>query len=238
MAIVLHADRSKFLRAKGNWRSLKSWLAGLSNEKCWYCEAKISRAPFDVDHFRPKLGITVDGVKLDGETGYYWLAYEWWNFRLSCQRCNRPERDEAGVLYGKANEFPLRDEALRCALPTSSLADEEPRLLDPCNPQDCELLAHGVDGEVKPSSANEESWEFFRAKYTIRQLGLNAYNSPEARKNVWRVLDDLIQLAGDAPEVIDQLKKHLSDDQEYSSFYRSAIGTHRDKPWINRLHEW
>jgi hypothetical protein len=38
---------------------------------------------------------------------------EWWNFRLSCQRCNRPEKDENGVLRGKANEFPVHDEANR-----------------------------------------------------------------------------------------------------------------------------
>lgn len=238
MAKTTHKDRSDFLRSKGNWKILKSWLSDLSDKKCWYCEAKISRAPFDVDHFRPKLGVTVDGLKLEGETGYYWLAYEWWNFRLSCQRCNRPEGDEDGIVYGKANEFPLREEVKRCAVPANALDREEPRMLDPCNAEDCKLLAHGIDGELKPSSADETSWEFCRAKYSIRQLGLNAFNTPESRKNVWRMLDDLIKFGGDRPEVIDQLKKHLSDKQEYSSFFRSAIGTHRDKPWVDGLHDW
>lgn len=213
---------------------LKKWLANVSGHKCWYCEAKSTRAPFDVDHFRPKLGITVDGVKLAGHNGYYWLAYEWWNFRLSCQRCNRPEKDAAGILHGKANEFPIRDEALRCVMPAGHLNTESPRLLDPCVQADCELLAHGIDGEVKPVAA-VGTWEYQRARYTIDRLGFNEWNTPESRKNSWRVLDDLIRLAGSQSAVLMHLQEHLSTDHEYSSFYRSAIGTHRDKAWVEAL---
>lgn len=190
--------------------------------------------PFDVDHFRPKLGITVDGVKLVGHDGYYWLAYEWWNFRLSCQRCNRPEKDDAEVLHGKANEFPVRDEAQRCILPAGVLNAETPRLLDPCVQADCELLAHGIDGEVKPVSP-QGSWEFQRASYTIDRLGFNEWNTPEIKRNTWRVLNDLIRLAGNQPAVLTHLQDFLSSDHEYSSFYRSAIGTYRDKPWVEAL---
>jgi uncharacterized protein (TIGR02646 family) len=234
MAKATHKDRSEFLRAKSNWRSLKIWLSILSDKKCWYCEAKINRAPFDVDHFRPKLGITVDGDKLAEETGYYWLAYEWWNFRLSCQRCNRPESDDDGAVYGKANEFPLRDESKRCVDPISDLCEETPRLLDPCEQQDCNLLAYGVDGETKPN-AKEGTWEFERASYTIKQLGLNAFQVPECKRTAWNELDTLIRLAGENPEVVAILKNKLSRGHEYSSFFRSAIGVHRDKQWVDAL---
>lgn len=233
-AIALHDLRSTYIKKHNSWGLLKKWLANASGHKCWYCEAGSARAPFDVDHFRPKLGITVDGSVLAGHTGYYWLAYEWWNFRLSCQRCNRPEKNDADVLHGKANEFPIRDEVNRCLLPTGPLGTEFPRLLDPCVQSDCKLLAHGIDGEVKPA-APTGTWDYQRARYTIDRLGFNEWNVPETKKNSWRLLEDLIRLAGNQPSVVTHLQEHLSNDHEYSSFFRSAIGTHRDKAWVEIL---
>lgn len=233
-ALGTHDLRSEYIKKNGSWGLLKKWLANASEYKCWYCEAKSARAPFDVDHFRPKLGITVDGVKLVGHDGYYWLAYEWSNFRLSCQRCNRPEKDGVDILHGKANEFPIQDEIQRCSQPAASLSSESPRLLDPCVQADCELLAHGVDGEVKPL-ASTGTWEHQRARYTIDRLGFNEWNTPETKKNSWRLLDDLIRLAGNEPSVVTHLQEHLSNDHEYSSFFRSAIGIHRDKAWVEAL---
>ncbi len=232
--MTTHADRSDFFRRRGSWRVLKSWLSKQSSQKCWYCEAKSTRAPFDVDHFRPKSAVTVDRKKLSGENGYYWIAYEWWNFRLSCQRCNRPEDDETGELTGKANEFPVFDEARRCRSPDDAMFEEIPRLLDPCEEADCDLLSHGIDGELKPT-ALPGTWEFDRARYTIEVLGLNAYGTPEVKRKPWRILDDLIRLAGHQPEVVDHLRRHLSVEHEYSSFFRSAIGSHRDKAWVEAL---
>lgn len=229
-----HELRSAYIKNNGSWVLLKKWLANASRQKCWYCEAKSIRAPLDVDHFRPKLGITADGIKLVGHTGYYWLAYEWWNFRLSCQRCNRKENDDNNVLYGKANEFPIQDELNRCHFPADLLTNESPRLLDPCVLTDCGLLADGIDGEVKPA-APMGTWEYQRARYTIDRLGFNEWNTPEAKKNHWRLLDDLIRLAGNQPLVVTHLQEHLTDDHEYSSFFRSAIGTHRDKNWVEAI---
>lgn len=233
-ALSTHTLRSAYIRKKGSWGLLKKWLAKASGDKCWYCEAQSARAPFDVDHFRPKLSITVDGIKLVSHNGYYWLAYEWWNFRLSCQRCNRPEKVDTETLHGKANEFPIHDEAQRCALPAGALDTELPRLLDPCVQADCELLAHGIDGEVK-AVAPDGTWAYQRARYTIDRLGLNEWNTPETKKKSWRLLDEFIRLAGNQPAVLTHLQEHLSTDHEYSSFFRSAIGTHRDKAWVEAL---
>jgi uncharacterized protein (TIGR02646 family) len=56
---------------------VKAKLEEIFDEKCAFCEAKTkSGAHYDTEHFRPK-------------SVYYWLAYEWSNFLLSCQRCNR-----------------------------------------------------------------------------------------------------------------------------------------------------
>lgn len=234
--LTTHEARSEYLKRNGSWGLLKKWLANSSGDKCWYCEAKSTRAPLDVDHFRPKLGITVDGVKLVGHEGYYWLAYEWWNFRLSCQRCNRPEKQEDGVLHGKANEFPIQDEAARCKLPTGSWASESPRLLDPCVATDCQLLGHGIDGEVK-AIAQKGSWEYQRADYTIKRLGFNEWNTPETKRGQWQTLATLLTVVGNnvTPAIAAELNKYLSHDHEYSGFFRSAIGTHRDKGWVEAM---
>jgi len=233
-ALQTQEERSIYLNKHCSWVNLKKWLSQASGDKCWYCEAKSSRAPFDVDHFRPKLGITVNGVDLSGHNGYYWLAYEWWNFRLSCQRCNRPEKDDIHVLRGKANEFPVRDETSRCQNFEGALNNESPMLLDPCVQSDCDLLAHGIDGEVKPT-ANPGTWEYQRADYAISQLGLNAWNCPEIKRKQWSTLDILIRSKINRSEIVRKLQEHLSCDHEYSSFFRSAIGTHRDKAWIEAL---
>jgi uncharacterized protein (TIGR02646 family) len=233
-ACPTQASRSTYIKANASWTRLKNWLASVSAGKCWYCEVKSTRAPCDVDHFRPKLGITVDGVLLLAHTGYYWLAYEWCNFRLACQRCNRPEKDDLAVLHGKANEFPIRDEAQRCAVPTAPLGNEMPKILDPCVEADCQLLAHGIDGEVKPV-APAGTWDYERARYTIEKLGFNDWNSPETKKNSWRPLDDLIRLAGNHPAVVAHLKERLDPAHEYSMFFRAVIGAHRDKGWVEGL---
>jgi uncharacterized protein (TIGR02646 family) len=231
-----HTCRSDYIRKHNSWGLLKTWLANASEHKCWYCEAKSLRAPFDVDHFRPKLGITVDGLVLAGHNGYYWLAYEWSNFRLSCQRCNRPEKNNAGVLRGKANEFPIHNETHRCTLPTGQLTTELPKLLDPCVQADCELLAHGIDGEVKPVAPNG-TWEYTRARYTIDRLGFNEWNVPEEKRTRWQSLATLFTIVDNnpPPEFTSAIIKYLSHDHEYASFFRSVIGTHRDKAWVEAL---
>lgn len=227
-------DRSDYIKKHGSWGALKNWLAKASNYKCWYCESKSYRAPFDVDHFRPKLGVTIDGVKLAGHSGYWWLAYEWSNFRLSCQRCNRPEKAGGPIASGKANEFPLFSEANRCATPVGLIQNEICKLLDPCNQADCELLAHGIDGEVKPA-AKFGSWEYERADYTIKQLSLNNWDAPKSKREKWQLLDLLIKLVGNQPDVFDLVVANLDRDQEYSMYLRASIGSHRDKPWIENL---
>src|SRR5690606_563963 len=89
-------------------------------------------------------------------------------------------------------EFPIENEGARCA-PTSITVDQEaPRFLDPCVEADCELLAYGIDGEVKPASPTG-TWDHERARYTIEQLGFNDWNVPEDRKKAWQALSLIIE---------------------------------------------
>ena len=231
--LVTHAERADYLKRHGSWRTLKTWLSALSNGKCWYCESKSARAPFDVDHFRPKLKITVNGVTVEQHEGYHWLAYDWSNFRLSCIVCNRPGSDGADTI-GKSNEFPLRDEAHRSVSATAGHEDEEPRLLDPCDEDDCGLLAHGVDGEVRPAGPGG-TWEHERAAYTIKQLGFNLSPTPESKRRLWLMLSALIRTNAGNDEVEQVVRSNLSSSNEYSSFLRASISTYRTVPWVRNL---
>ena len=83
--------------------------------KCAYCETQvISGSPGDVEHFRPKAYCqTLSPAKNRDDyrgqpprrsnvgpsiEGYWWLAYNWRNYLLSCNRCNS---------IWKRNQFPV-----------------------------------------------------------------------------------------------------------------------------------
>src|SRR4051812_36358022 len=54
--------------------------------KCAYCEHRYDAgAPCDVEHYRPKGGVEIDGDLT--EPFYYWLAAEWTNLLPSCADC-------------------------------------------------------------------------------------------------------------------------------------------------------
>src|SRR5258708_6505410 len=101
-ATLIKANRSK-------WVALRSAMEAISNGKCWYTECKNPGTDDDVDHFRPKLG--VEGVP--EHPGYYWLAFEWRNLRLSCHRANRLRLRADGGTGGKGGRFPLYNPATR-----------------------------------------------------------------------------------------------------------------------------
>jgi 5-methylcytosine-specific restriction endonuclease McrA len=67
-------------------RSVKERLIELFNDKCAYCESKVSHIySGDIEHFRPKGKISEALIQ---KPGYYWLATEWDNLLFSCRNCN------------------------------------------------------------------------------------------------------------------------------------------------------
>ena len=84
----------------GVWGALKQWLLALSHQKCWFSEAKDCFSHWDVEHYRPKKSAKdVDGTEHDG---YWWLAFDWQNFRICGNAGNRK----------KGTFFPLRGNCL------------------------------------------------------------------------------------------------------------------------------
>lgn len=80
--------RNKFIDDHSlHWGKLKPWLEALSLGKCWFSEAKELFSHYDVEHFRPKKEAKVlDGTVRDG---YWWLAFDYTNFRLCGNVGNR-----------------------------------------------------------------------------------------------------------------------------------------------------
>ena len=96
------------------WQDMKVWLRRVMENKCWYCETKQLRSDNAVDHFRPK-------------SIYWWLAFNYTNYRFACTFCNSRRRDlEFGTSGGKQNEFPLSSTGKRAKQPGDDLEIEDP----------------------------------------------------------------------------------------------------------------
>jgi len=185
-------DRSDFLKNNPIWQELLLTLKGVSRNKCWYSEAQEVMSDMDVDHFRPKNeALQKDGNnKIVSRDGYWWLAYNWKNYRLSSIYSNRLRKDkhtDNKDAFGKGAYFPLRN---GCSPATceDKLDDEVIYLLDPINPNDPDLLFFDEEGKAIPAvSQIDEPWNFARAKVSIDIYHLNHTPLKEARQVVWNL---------------------------------------------------
>jgi uncharacterized protein (TIGR02646 family) len=210
------------------WGELKPWLFELSKGKCWYSEAKDVGSFRDVDHFRPKGRVTrADGSE---STGYWWLAFDWKNFRVSCDVCNKPNRGEQGT-RGKVDHFPLRNEASRATAADDDLAAEEPYLLDPTNARDPHLISFDQTGRPLPTES--AGWEAARAVETIRLLHLDQPRFDDARKQIWNRCTRNIRRVSrhahegicdpDFDDAVEELREMIAADAEFAGAARMCL---------------
>jgi uncharacterized protein (TIGR02646 family) len=97
-------------RLQGHWREpeVRGALLAMHGPVCAWCQRSLLEDKGEVDHFRPT-------------ALYWWLAYDFTNYLLSCSACN-PRKSKA---------FPLL-EAWRCTWPERRrLHEERHELLDP-----------------------------------------------------------------------------------------------------------
>jgi hypothetical protein len=127
--------------------------------KCAYCETDIVGYQHgDVEHFRPKAGVTDEGdLPIDEHPGYYWLAYDWRNLLPSCEKCNQPS-EISGRKVGKHNRFPVEG---RHARQPDEIEAEEPLLIHPGSgrPEDDPDLHLVVD---RKRAIREARWLLFK----------------------------------------------------------------------------
>ena len=164
----------------GHWGKLKPWLLALSSGKCWFTEARDIASHLDVEHFRPKK--TARNVKGPERDGYWWLAFDYMNFRIAGNVPNRKK----GVW------FPLRYGS-QCSTYTHRCeGDETPYFLDPTNAYDVKLLAFDEEGKAIPTPGIAR-WEHVRVKRTVERLKLTEHQAlAEERRKVWQNTTKLI----------------------------------------------
>lgn len=115
------------------WTLLKDRFTAILGNKCWYTEAELVGGPLTIDHYRPKCD-------------YWFLAFEPSNYRVACPYANSPKHNPLyGCAGGKGDNFPLLDERTK-ARGSKRIVRERPMILDPCNEDDCKLIAFLPDG--------------------------------------------------------------------------------------------
>jgi len=181
--------RGKIIHDNPIWQELVVPLSNLSDGKCWYSEAKEIMSDRDIDHFRPKKEAkNVDGIPRASTEGYWWLAFDWENYRFSSIYSNRRRRDKfanTDKTGGKWSYFPLFEHSP--VAPTKArCADEDIMLLDPCDEDDPGLLTFDSTGTAIPNiGAFDDAKEKQRVLTSIQLYHLDYELLREEREKVW-----------------------------------------------------
>ncbi|WP_181257872.1 AAA family ATPase [Vibrio splendidus] len=143
-------------------------LIQLFDNKCAYCEQSfvyIDANP-EIEHFRPKSGLTDTNTGKHYPLHYIWLSKTWENLYLSCPSCNR----------AKKNSFPIKGTPCQLLDEGPQLNAELPLLLDPCDTSlsISEHIRFHKNGNVYPITV--------RGEITIKLLRLNRTSLVYSRK--------------------------------------------------------
>lgn len=190
--------------------SVKDALEELFNGKCAYCELRYAAAhPVDVEHFRPKGGYVQAG-KLE-TPGYYWLAADWSNLLPSCIDCNRARHQrfarQPRHLSGKANRFPLADEATRARVPGEEKRERR-LLLDPCRDHPERHLRFDDDGFVDPATETRGRYSP-KGRASIEVYGLDRDGLVRARREILIMLKAVMH---DVERLSRRVEQYPDDD--------------------------
>jgi len=175
--VLKEGNKHKFSNYFYAAESVKITLNAIYHKKCAYCESNIDAgASLEVEHFRPK-----NKVQETEHTGYYWLAYEWSNLLLACEKCNGKSH--------KSNKFPI--EGVRVEQPifengnlithieSDYFLAEKALLLNPEIDDVEKLFIFKPDGTIKGLNN--------RAEKSIEIYGLDRESLKIARK---KIIDD------------------------------------------------
>jgi hypothetical protein len=208
--------RNSYIDSKSaHWGKLKIWLQVLSFGKCWFSEVREKYSHYEVEHFRPKK--VAKGLNKNEERdGYWWLAFEYTNYRLCGNVGNRK----------KGGWFPLKENSLISAADCRCEESETYFLLDPTDPYDPGLLAFNEEGNAIPSPECSTEWEKQRAVETIKRLKLSEHERlTEARKSLWQEITIEIEQfleaksklsTGCNPGIKEKVKAHAKNIRNYT----------------------
>jgi hypothetical protein len=222
------------LKFPSGWTDFKKDFAEAQQGRCGFCEGQVLGLQFgDVEHFRPKAEISeLDesdpdncgheepwGHRIIGRVlkpgrrtpGYWWLAYDWCNYLLSCEICNRK---------WKGSLFPIA--GTRRATGPCKIRIEQPLLLSPFDDFDPAVhFEYGYLGEI--SGRTEQG------RATIRTCGLDRASLRIAREPIARAVHEwLDRLMPDASErelllLLDNIHKAGAEDSAYCGMVRAIF---------------
>ena len=246
LAANTDAERKEIISQNSDiWASIKPKLRDIFHGKCWYSEAPQQGTDVDIDHFRPKSRIAELTSVEPSHPGYWWLSFSPENYRYSCIVVNRRRRDiGTGEVGGKADHFPIFDETKRAWTPECNYLEEEPKLLDPCEPADVGLLTFAPNGEAMPRfkqseqrKANERAvtsikyyhlnhTEFVRARIALRD---NLEKRISAARRAFSKLDSGDSFHADSyKQEICSLRNMISGSAPYSSFCIALLDQYKN----------
>lgn len=230
-------DKKAYLRSKAAtdiWRSFYNRLPEGFTKKCWYCEAEEIRSDMPVDHFRPK-GKVEESVHHDG---YWWLAFDWENYRCACTFCNS-KRNLEETQGGKGCHFPIFNEGSRATSSADNYNDEQPAILDPCDPDDDRLIWFDSDGVPEPiNGANNEQTQKVNNSTKIFHLHETKIcrKRNKIRLDVKRYVDDLS--SADNQTVLsakNSLRRMISETEMLSRAAFVYLSQHRQIDEVERI---
>ena len=218
---------------KEHWGKIKAWLLAFSSGKCWYSEAKDCVQYWEVEHFRPKSAAKNEqGQEI--HSGYWWLAFDWHNYRVAGEVINRK----------KGAYFPLKTGSFVADQPGKPYEDELPCLLDPTDDSDCRLVFFDETGKVVPKPGAND-WERHRVEVSRVRFNLDYQALVDSRKALWQTcrasMNEYLNLMKDhcetgsvtkraeAKRVLKQLRSYVRFESPFSMVATSCvIASHED----------
>ncbi|MFJ6023545.1 hypothetical protein ACIQC9_02945 [Brevundimonas sp. NPDC092305] len=221
------------------WGKAAPALMRASDEKCWYCEKRQVRSDNPIDHFRPKG--RVHGAP--DHPGYWWRAFDWKNFRLSCTYCNSRRRDvETGRVGGKQDFFPVLEPPPRQG--AEGDPDDRPRLLDPLVDADTKMITYLANGYPAPVDENPASEARARVLCSIDLYHLDQAALVRERKQLAIDIRSFVEAGQQADQAGDavgrqnaktELIKRVRRKAELSSAARIFLGAYKQFPWVQEI---
>lgn len=235
------------------WKEIKKDLMKLSGDKCWYTEAKELVSHYHVDHFRPKNNVkpykseNIETINI--EDGYWWLAFDWTNYRISGAMSNSANAAEDGICRGKQDYFPLRKGCYCADKPECDHNQEMYAILDPTIQEDTMLIAFDETG-MPYSTAPRNSWESQRVEITTFLLHLDSPQLVDERKKIWnkckRLMNEyasiMLKRGAMSAELIENRRKSIIIELKELTSRESQLSTtaiscllESEYPWARRI---
>lgn len=230
-------DKKTYLRsvqASRVWRDFYERIPPRFKNKCWYCEAEEIRSDMPVDHFRPKGKVDEN----DEHEGYWWLAFDWKNYRCACTFCNS-KRNFEETQGGKGSRFPIFNEESRANSSADNYDDETPAILDPCDPDDDNLLWFDADGMPEPIVSADDA-EVQKVKNSTEIFHLHETKVCRKRNNVRIKVQRLVKnLSSTDANLVRSakadLRRMVSDTEMLSRAAFVYLSQHRQIDAVQRI---